>query len=411
MSDRDDPELAFPLAVGTPSEPAPDLARLRATRPVAPVRLPTGERAWLVTTYEDNLRVFSDRRFSRAAAARPDSPRARNIPLDPDALTTMDPPDHTRLRRVLGGAFSPRRLDRLAGRVVRATDRLLDGAAREGRLEAVTGLAQPLALGTIGDLLGVPREDRDRFRTWTEDYLGMAPERAEAAAQAARSLDGYFAELAERRRAEAAGDTGGTGAEDVFSALAAAWYQGRLTGAELRSFATTLLVAGYETVAAQIAGSVVVLLRHPGPREALLDGDRLAAPVVEELLRFVPIAMTGGTLRVAVEDVELGGTVVKAGEAVLPSTVSSNRDAEVFARPDLFDPDRFADGREPARHIAFGHGPHRCLGAHLARLQLSVALGALLTRFPGLRAEEPLDELEWNTAKPIRCPRRLPVAW
>ncbi|MFW5415201.1 cytochrome P450 [Nocardiopsis sp. CNT-189] len=391
-------ELRFPLSSAVPSEPAPELAEMRGGCPVAPVRLPSGDRAWLVTRYADNLALFSDERFSRAAAARSGSPRARNIPLDPHSITTMDPPEHTRLRRVLGGAFSPRRLDRLAGRIGSASGALLDAIGRGASADLVADLAQPLALGTICDLLGLPEEERGRFREWTEDYLGLGRDRADAAAEAARRLDSHFAGLVEERI--------GAPSDDVFGALVQAHTEGRLSAAELRSFATTLLVAGYETVAAQIAGSMVVLLSRPGDRSGLLDGDRLRGPVVEELLRYVPLAMTGGTIRVAVADTELGGRLIRAGEAVLPSTVSANRDPEAFADPDVFDPDR-RDGR----HIAFGHGPHRCLGAHLARLQLSIAVGGLLRRFPGIRPAEPLDSLEWNTAKPIRCPVRLPVTW
>ncbi|NSC21543.1 cytochrome P450 [Streptomyces albus subsp. chlorinus] len=406
---------------------------------MAPVRLPSGDRAWLVTSYADNLKVFSDQRFSRRAAAQDGAPRARNIPLDANSLTTMDPPEHTRLRRALGGAFSPRRLDVLRERIGAVTRALLSEASGSSPADLVAGLAQPLALTVICDLLGLPEQERARFREWTESYLSFGPEHATRAAEAAQDLDSYFASLIERREEQPS--------EDVFGALVAAHADQRLSHAELRTFATTLLVAGYETVAAQIAGSLRVLLEEPASWSRLCDGDRLREPVVEELLRFVPIAMTGGTIRVAVEDVELSGTVIRAGEAVLPSTTSANRDAKVYTDPDRFDPDRFdparsgaggpgADGaaatpqilgdpvhpdrpapaaapaaRTPWAHLAFGHGPHRCMGAHLARMQIGIALGTLLNRYPGVRPAVPLGELEWNTAKPIRCPKSLPVTW
>ncbi|MFF8654070.1 cytochrome P450 [Streptomyces huasconensis] len=402
----DEPPLRFPLPSPDPSAPPPDLARLRAGCPVAPVLLPSGDRAWLVTTYADNLKVFGDGRFSRAAAAAKGAPRARNIPLDPNSLTTMDPPEHSRLRRALSGAFSPRRLDVLRDRIGAVTRALLDEAMAHRPADLVAGLAQPLPLTVICELLGLPAEERDQFREWTEAYLTLSPEHATRSTEAARQLDTYFAALVERRRRQPS--------DDVFGALVAAHEDGRLSHAELCTFATTLLVAGYETVAAQIAGSLHVLLtygsEHPEAWVDLYVGDRLREPVVEELLRFVPIAMTGGTLRVATEDVELSGTVVRAGEAVLPSTTSANRDPAVYEHPDLFDPYRFEVGRG-ASHLAFGHGPHRCMGAHLARIQIGVALGTLLRRCPTLRPAVPLGELEWNTAKPIRSPKSLPVTW
>ncbi|MFI8877760.1 cytochrome P450 [Streptomyces sp. NPDC055243] len=398
--------LSFPLSSPDPAAPPPDLARLRAGCPVAPVRLPSGDRGWLVTTYADNLKVFSDSRFSRSAAAGKGAPRARNIPLDPNSITTMDPPEHSRLRRALGGAFSPRRLDVLGERIGVITRGLLDEAMAHRPADLVAGLAQPLPLIVICELLGLPEEERDQFRDWTEAYLTLSPEHAARSTEAAQQLDTYFAALVERRRRRPT--------DDVFGALVAAHEDGRLSHAELCTFATTLLVAGYETVAAQIAGSLNVLLaygsEHPEEWGELYEGDRLREPVVEELLRYVPIAMTGGTLRVATEDVELSGTVIRAGEAVLPSTTSANRDTAVYEHPDLFDPYRFEVDRG-ASHLAFGHGPHRCMGAHLARLQIGVALGTLLRRHPTLRPAVPLDELEWNTAKPIRCPKSLPVTW
>ncbi len=221
-----------------------------------------------------------------------------------------------------------------------------------------------------------------------------------AAAEAARRLDDHFAGLVEERI--------GAPSDDVFGALVQAHTEGRLSAAELRSFATTLLVAGYETVAAQLACSLVVLLRQGPPVSRFLDGEGLRPGVLEELLRFTPVAVTGGTIRVATADVELSGVRIRRGEAVLPALGAANRDPAVFPEPDRFDPER-RERPGAAPHLAFGYGPHRCLGAHLARVELATALEELLTRLPGLRPATPLDDLRWDLSKPLRCPRTLPV--
>ncbi|MEU3023536.1 cytochrome P450 [Nocardiopsis alba] len=400
-TDPDPSPLTLPLDVPDPERPAPALS---GRAPACPVVLPTGDRAWLVRTHADNRTVMSDPRFSRAAAAAAGAPRARNIPLDAASITTMDPPEHTRMRRIVGGAFNPRRLERLR-EGVRATARTLvdDVAARVMTGEPadlVAGLARPLALSVIADLLGLPEEDRADFRRWCDAYLRSAPDEAAAAREAAERLDDYFTELVRARREEPG--------EDLFGELISARDEDLLDDAELHTFAVTLLVAGYETVAAQLACSLVVLLRQGPPVSRFLDGEGLRPGVLEELLRFTPVAVTGGTIRVATADVELSGVRIRRGEAVLPALGAANRDPAVFPEPDRFDPER-RERPGAAPHLAFGYGPHRCLGAHLARVELATALEELLTRLPGLRPATPLDDLRWDLSKPLRCPRTLPV--
>ncbi|MBB4895201.1 nocardicin N-oxygenase [Streptomyces olivoverticillatus] len=388
----------FPFPTDRPWEPAREFAALRALDGIRRVRLPTGDRAWLVTRYEDNRRVLSDPRFSRAAAARAGAPRARRAPLEARSLTTMDPPEHTRLRRVAMRAFTTRRVQALRPGIQRTTDRLLDGLAAAGPgADLVAGLARPLPVAVICQLLGVPAGDHERFGAWTRVYLSVDGRSAEEIEAAAASLKGYLAGLiAEKRRRPT---------DDLLADLACAPEEERLDEEELLTFGVTLLVAGVETVAHEISGSVLALLRHRDQWE-LLQKPGVLEKAVEELIRYTPAAVSGGTVRIALEDVELGGVLVRAGEAVLPAVISADRDAAVFDGPDRLDVTR-----DPNPHIGFGHGPHRCLGAQLARAELGIAVGSLAARFPGLRPAVDVEELEWDLRTMQRGPRALPVVW
>ncbi|OLE25190.1 MAG: hypothetical protein AUG44_16715, partial [Actinobacteria bacterium 13_1_20CM_3_71_11] len=303
------------------------------------------------------------------------------------AITTMDPPEHTRLRRAVLPWFTPAAAERFRPRLTAVARSLLDRVPED----LVSGYAQPLALRVITELLDIPEADRDRFDAWTDGYLGLSAADPHRIEQARDALTAYLTGLIGQRR----------GGEDVLSGLA-----GVLTGEELVAMAVTLAVAGYQTTANEIAASIVALLSHSEQWRRLCEGEVPMATAVEELLRFTPIAASGGTIRVAVEDVHINGTTVKAGEGVLPSTTSANRDARVFTDADALDLDR-----KPNPHIAFGHGTHRCLGAHLARVVLQVALGELAMYCPGLALAVPVEELPWETGRMIRGPRCLPVRW
>lgn len=388
----------FPFAADRLTEPPAEFRRLRETDPVARVLLPTGYRAWLVTRYDDVRTVLADPRLSRAATTRPDTPRLGPARPEPDSLMAMDPPDHTRLRRLLVPAFSSRRIERLRPRVAGTVGELLDGMAQAGPpADLVRHLSMPLPIITICELLGVPPEDRDSFRDWTDAALTLRPGAVDAVTQARQRLAGYLGRLVEHKAQQPA--------DDVLSSLVSARDDDRLSSAELVSVAGTLITAGYHTVAHSLANSVLALLRHPDQLDPLRGGSELPAPVVEELLRWTPGPVSGGTIRIATEDVRIGSTVVRSGEAVIPSTASANRDAAVFP-----DPDALLLGRTDNRHVAFGPGIHHCLGAALARLELQVAIGELLRRFPGLRLAVPEEELVWGGGM-IRGVSSLPVAW
>ncbi len=386
--------LSFPPpAAPSPMSPSPLFARLRREQPVARVRLPSGDHAWLVTRYHDNRQVLADPRFSRAAAAATGAPRLRAIPLERDAITTLDPPEHTRLRRTVLPHFAATRVESSRDRVRQIAARLAaDSLGGAGPADLAGRLATPLAITVICDVLGVPDADRAEFQAVTTDYLGLGADGPASTLAAAERLKRYFGELVAARHR-------GPG-DDTLSLLVA---EGRLTDAELVTLGTTLLTAGYQTVANQLGISILTLLTHPD-QAARLGGPASVHTAAEELLRFAPLSVSGGTIRVALADVVVGGTLIRAGDAVLPATTSANRDERVFA-----DPDRLDLSRAPNPHMAFGHGIHRCLGAHLARLQLQVAIEVLLPWLPRLRLAKPAEEIPWRTQAMVRGPLEVPV--
>ncbi|MET9913774.1 cytochrome P450 [Streptomyces sp. NPDC006476] len=398
--DIPDEGLRFPFETSRLFDPPAEWRLLRESCPVARADLPTGDRAWLVTRYEDVRAVLNDPRLSRAATTRPDAPRLGPARPEPDSIMAMDPPDHTRLRRLLAPAFTGRQAERLRPRIARTAERLLDDMAEIGPpVDLVEHLARPLPIITICELLGVPDEDRESFKEWTDAALTLAPHAAGAVTGARERLADYLRHLiAEKQEKQQ------TPGDDLLGTLIAARDEDRLRPAELVTVAATLITAGYHTVANSLANSVLALLRHPGQLDPLRGGP-FPAEAVEELLRWTPGPVSGGTIRIATQEVKIGATVVRPGEAVIPSTASANRDAGAFEDPDVLDL-----GRPENRHIAFGHGIHRCLGAPLARVELQVALDALVRRFPALRLAVAERELSWGTGM-IRGVNALPVAW
>jgi cytochrome P450 len=390
----------FPFLAGPPLDLPAEFERLRAEEPVARVTMPSGDRAWLVTRYQDVRTVFADPRFSRAAASTPTAPKlSPRFLLRADSILSKDPPDHTRLRRLVAGAFTARRIDTLRPRIQETTDRLLDGLEQvDPPADLVTHLALPLPVMVICELLGVPYCDRDRFRGWTEALLNVDLPLADAYA-AREALDDYLAGVIADRRVHAS--------DDLLGALTAARDEGgKLSEDELVSFGITLLIAGHETTANQIATFALFLLRNPGQLRLLRESPDLIAPAVEELLRFTPLGVGSGLLRVATTDVEIGGVGIRAGEAVIASITSANHDPAVFG-----DPDELDIARADNPHLAFGPGIHHCLGAQLARAELQIALGSLLQRFPGLVLAVGEDELNWRPRLGLRGPSAVPVRW
>jgi len=352
--------------------------------------------------------ILRDRRFSSSPAHQPryrpptyphTDPRAQLPAAD---LLTLDPPDHTRLRRLVAGAFTPRAVAALEPWIRDVTDRLLsvvDGAAG---FDLINALAFPLPIAVICRLLGVPAEDQARFRAWGHELAAtLEPQTAAAARAQTRAaelaLTTYLQDLVRKRRADP-DDT-------ILSALIAAEEDGdRLTSGEVVSTALLLLVAGFETTVNLIGNGVVALLGDPDGYDRLRHDPDLAPPAVEEMLRYdSPVQMTS---RIATEDVEVGGGVVPAGRAVLAFIGGANRDPAVFDHPDRFRMDR----PDPGRHLSFSLGIHHCLGASLARLEGRIALEALVRKFPALEpaaapTRRPLLVLRGFENVPVRVGR------
>jgi nocardicin N-oxygenase len=383
----------------------PIFRRLRAAEPLSRVVLPHGGEAWLATRFADVRTVLADPRFSRAATVGADVPRVRpEIDDNAASILNMDPPDHTRLRRLVATAFTARRVEQLRPRATELTIEMLAGMRAAGPgADLVEHVSVPLPVTIICELLGVPVADRTIFRAGADAALSTSSRTPEQRATARAEMLAYMAELVAQRRAEPR--------EDLLSALVTAHDQGdRLTTAELVGLGVGILIAGHETTMNMIGNMTILLLTRPD-RGAPLRGDGPDAKEaitrgVEELLRYTPLGASAGFPRIATEDLELSGVRVRAGEAVIAVVHAANRDPEVFERPEELVLDR-----PTGPTVAFGYGPHHCLGAQLARMELQEAIGALLREFPDLHLAIPADEVPWRRGALVRGPERLPVDW
>ncbi|GHG25959.1 MULTISPECIES: cytochrome P450 [Amycolatopsis] len=390
---------AFPPPRACPYAPPPRLAELQRDAPISRVRIWDGSTPWLLTRYADVRAVLADRRFS-VDPTRPGyparGPASRGRRTGRGSFISMDGPEHARLRRMLIAEFTVRRVEALRPAIERTAAELLDDLAAGPRpADLVAGYALPLPSIVISDLLGVPYEDHaffeDRARAMLDDSAGGGANRA-ATAELAR----YLGTLLQRRSAHPTDDLlGRLSAEQVAT--------GALSRSDAVATAILLLVAGHETTANQIALSTAFLLDNPEHAE-VFRGDA-PATAVDELLRLLTITHFGRR-RVATADVALGGVTIRAGEGVIAAADIANRDPGEFADPGAVD-----FGRSPNHHLAFGHGEHLCLGHHLARLELRVALTALLRRLPRLRLAVPTGDLPFRHAHPIYGIDRLPVTW
>ncbi|MBQ0926171.1 cytochrome P450 [Saccharopolyspora endophytica] len=390
----------YPFNVAEALDLDPLYAQLRAQEPLSRVKLPYGEEAWLATRYEDVKVVLGDLRFSRAETMERDEPRLRPRQ-QVGGILSMDPPDHTRLRRLVAKAFTQRRVEKLRPRTQDIADGLVGSMIeRGGPVDVVEAFALPLPITVICELLGVPFEDREDFRVWSDAFLSTSKLTAEQVTDYTDRMMDYIAGLIAQRRAEPADDL-------ITGLIAARDEHDKLSEDEMVRLAAGILVAGHETTASQIPNFLHVLLTHPEQLRRLRADLDLIPSAVEELLRFVPLGVGAGFARYATEDVELGGVLVRAGEPVLSSIGSANRDEAVFDDPETVDL-----ARAEASHVGFGHGPHHCLGAQLARMELQVALRTLLTRLPGLDfPNSPEQDVTWKTGLLVRGPQRMMVSW
>ncbi|GGU93814.1 cytochrome P450 [Streptomyces albospinus] len=405
-------------------DPYPLLATLRTRGPVQRVRTGNGRTTWVVTGWAAARAALADGRLSKNTARYfADRPSTRDLaPAVSSSMLATDPPDHGRLRKLAMSAFTPAAVARLAPRIREIAERLAEalrgperGPAVAGEVTAtgaaagaagtahrvvdlIEGYAVPLPIAVICELLDVPRDDRAAVRRWSDALFAAAD--PDTVDRASHALSDYMTGLIAARRA-APGD-------DVLSGLIAARDAGdRLTEPELVSLAVLLVVAGHETTTHLIGNGMLALLRDDALRARLRDDPGLLPAAVEEFLRYdAPITLA--TFRYATEPFDLGGARIEAGDVVLVSPGAANRDPARFPAPDTVRLDR------PAGHLSFGHGPHHCLGAALARMEGRIAFEVLLTRFPGMRAAEDAasgrgDPPTWRRTRLMRGLVRLPV--
>ncbi|MEU2667920.1 cytochrome P450 [Streptomyces sp. NPDC007164] len=396
MTTADIAPLAYPFNTPDGLQLADAYEQVRERPGLLRVQLPYGEPAWLVTRYTDARLVLGDQHFSRAAAASHDEPRQSEGQRD-GGILGMDPPDHTRLRSLVAKAFTVRQVEKLRPQVRELTAGLLDGMETAGPpADLVDLFALPLPVAVICRMLGVPTEDRPRFRVWSDDALSTSSLTAEEFDASRDELRAYMAGLIDQHRHAPQ--------DDLMTALIEARDGGdRLSELELVDLCVGILVAGHETTASQIPNFVLTLLDHPDQLARLRAEPELVPNAVEELLRFVPLGSGAGQPRYATEDIEVGGTLVRAGSPVLVAVGAANRDALRFSAPGVLD-----IAREGNQHLGFGHGVHHCLGAPLARLELQEAMAALITRFPDLRLA---GDVTWKSEMLVRGPRVMPVEW
>ncbi|NGO71696.1 cytochrome P450 [Streptomyces boncukensis] len=378
--------------------PLPDFLRQSGAGDVVPFVTPAGDQMWLVCDYALGRQVLTDRRFSRAEAVKPQAPQVIDAQPVPDSMASMDGAEHTRLRRVVAGVFSPRRIGAMTPDVERLADRYLDGIAAAGPgTDLVAGLVAPLPLAVLCSLLGVPEEDSGQFRDQVEVLFDVSLDNPTEKARRRLELADYMSELIARKRRSPQ--------DDILTTMIAAHDRGEMSMGELLTMGLALLMAGYETTVGQLGLSALALLSDPAAYTELAAQPDQLVPTVEELLRLTPSTPLSFS-RVALETVALGSVTVKAGEAVMVSLLHGNRDGAAFAEPERLEP----GGRE-AVHLTFGHGVHRCVGAPLARLQLQVVLGRLLSRFPALRLASGPEPVVWKDGLGTRGLSRLLVEW
>jgi len=355
-----------PVNIASPgfkANPFPFYARLRAEAPAYRMTLPTRETAWLITRYDDVAMVLKDERFVKDTINALTPGQVANLRWFRKVFKTLkrnmlnlDPPDHTRLRGLVK-AFSPRLIEQMHGRIEMLTNDLLDAVQDRGRMDLIRDFALPLPATIIAEMLGVPVEDRHAFHRGTNAIISAA-----------------------------------SSSWAMLKAVPSAW-------------ALILLAAGHETTVNLIGNGTLALLEHPDQMDKLRNAPALIKPAVEELLRYTsPVEMA--TERYAREDVAMAGVTIPRGEMVFAVIASANRDERQFADPDTLDLER-----EPNKHLAFGLGPHFCLGAPLARLEGQIAINTLLRRVPDMRLTAAPDVPRWRRGLLLRGLESLPVAF
>ncbi|MEV6875404.1 cytochrome P450 [Amycolatopsis sp. NPDC051128] len=390
----------FPMTRTCPFAPPAAYSEIREKDPVTRVGLPDGRQAWVVSRHEDVRTVLNDRRFS-ADRQHPDFPQlvlGFRRPDDERTMITMDAPEHGPARKAVLGEFTVRRMEALRPRIQEIVDERIDAllaGPKPGDL--VEALSLPVPSLVICEMLGVPYADHDFFQTHTTKLIkrDTPPQERRAAVDAVRE---YMSDLIAGKEADPPDDLLGRQIVKLRE-------EGTYRRASLAATGFLLLVAGHETTANMISLGTVGLLENPDQLALIKDDPGKTLDAVEELLRYFTI-VDAATARLCVEDVEVGGQLIRAGEGVLALGYAANRDETAFENPDELDIERGA-----RHHVAFGFGPHQCLGQNLARMELQIVFDTLFRRIPGLRLAAPVGELPFKDDAAIFGLYRLPVTW
>ncbi|MFH8662121.1 cytochrome P450 [Streptomyces afghaniensis] len=373
------------------ANPHPVYAALRATAPVCTLKPPHGVDTYLITRYDDARAALADPRLSKDMYGAIDAYHRifgdSSIALD-DNMLFSDPPKHTRLRRIVGTTFTPKRVESLRPKVQKITDELLDRCPASEPVNLLQEFCFPLPLHVICELLGVPENERRQAQEWsaTVAQTGFGPEARKALELAEGNLRDYLVDLIARKRKEPDGA--------LLSALVTAQDEdGALTDHELVSTAWVLLFAGHKSTAYQIGNAVHHLLSRPEQKRLAFRDPEATAAAVEEIFRF-ETSVENSTFRYATEDIKMRDTLIPKGALVQISLTAANRDPEMFPDPDRMDVER---PNVQATHLAFGLGPHYCIGAPLARLEMQIALTTLFGRHPEMALVGEPENVRWLT--------------
>jgi cytochrome P450 len=400
----DIPEYPMERAPGCPFAPPPEVMELAAARPLSRVKIWDGSTPWLITGYDEVRSLFSDSRVS-VDDRRPGFPHwnagmLSTVHKRPRSVFTSDAEEHTRFRRMLSKPFTFKRVEGLRPAIQRITDEHIDAMLAGPRPgDIVTALALPVPSLVISQLLGVPYEDAEMFQQHAN--VGLARyATGEDTVKGAMSLNKYLAQLVEAKMENPA--------EDAVSDLAERVKTGELSVKEAAQLGTGLLIAGHETTANMIGLGVLALLQHPQQAAVLRDTEdtKVVANAVEELLRYLSI-IQNGQRRVAAEDIEIAGEVIRAGEGIIIDLAPANWDAKAFAEPDRLYLHRSGAGQ----HVAFGYGRHQCVGQQLARAELQIVFHTLLRRVPGLQLAAPIEDIPFKHDRLAYGVYELPVTW
>ncbi|WP_172251157.1 cytochrome P450 family protein [Saccharibacillus deserti] len=376
-------------------DPYPVYARMREEEPIAKLMFPDGQFGWMITRYEDAVEILKDNRFIKDMTKIYGS---GSQSIFTNNMLFADPPDHRRLRGLVQQAFTPKLIEGMRGHIQQIADNLLDAVEGRDTIELIDDYAFPLPIIVISEILGVPIEDQEKFRTWSNSIIGASnAEEGPTVYQHMQEFTEYLGRWFEKVRREPG--------DDLISQLIVAEEAGeRLSEQEIYGVVSLLIIAGHETTVNLIGNGILSLLQHPDQLRKLQENPELIKGAIEEMLRYNgPVEFS--TSRWAGEDLEFRGHAMQKGDLIVVALDSADRDGAQFADPDLFD-----ITRERSRHLAFGHGIHMCLGAPLARLEGEIAVNTLIRRFPNLRLRKDAGELEWRPGMIVRGVKAIPLS-